>query len=135
MARESMGKRVMAEPVKQSVGPSALATDKSPPYDHARWGWGPVRGAYGITGGHVKFFGSCYSWIFGPPYSKLELSFFGLFAVERIIFRGETEWRWAFGKLQIIWRRAESRFYEATKERERRKWRRKIARESAHVER
>lgn len=105
------------------------ARGEHPLYQFHRWGFGPVRGAYGPSGGHVKAFGFTYAWVEWPPHhAKWDWDFFGLFAIDKTIFKGETETRWAFGKLEISFRRARSRLYEATKERERRKYRRQRAR-------
>lgn len=93
-------------------------------YDFTRWGVWPVRGAYGASGGHVKAFGSMWSWCNGPPYSKWEFSLFGLFAFERTLFRGEYENRWAFGKIELHFKKARHRFYEASQDRTRRAFRR-----------
>ncbi len=88
--------------------------------DHTRWGWGPVRGAYADSGGHVKVFGLTHAWVNGPPYSKWEIDLFGLFAFERTLFRGEYENRWAFGALELKFRRASYRYYDAQQARLRR---------------
>lgn len=82
-----------------------------------RWGMWPVRGAYGGSGGHVKAFGFMWSWCNRPPYSLWSIDLFGIFAFERVLFCGEYENRWAFGKVELHFKKA--RFSRFQRERRR----------------
>lgn len=71
--------------------------------DHERWGWGPIKGAYGDPGGHVKIFGITYGWInrwcdSGKWSPSWHLDFWGLLYLQHEPLRG---WGWSVCKLNI----------------------------------
>jgi hypothetical protein len=92
-----------------------------------RWRiWPIARGSYSQIdiAGHAKVLGCYYSWIIGPPWGSRELDLWRLFAI-RVYADGDIDW--AFGKLEIHWRRASWRYIETKQRAARRKAKRQIA--------
>jgi len=91
----------------------AKALNVRPPdnglYGHTRWGWGPVRGAYAPSGGHVHVFGFHWTWLPRAEYDGqgkwtpvMEFEFLRLFYIRR----DPEGTRWAVARFGITFTRA-----------------------------
>lgn len=72
-------------------------------HDFTRWGWGPLKGAHGKTGGHVKVLGAVYGWSnrwceSGKWSPSWHLDFWGLIYFHHEPLRGL---RWSVARLDV----------------------------------